>query len=295
MHHHHHHHHPDSGKNIRLAFFLNLAFAVVELIGGFFTNSIAILSDALHDFGDSLSLGVTWYLQGLSKKKRDADFTYGYKRFSLLGAVLISAVLIGGSCFVILEGVQRIVTPQPVDTTGMLVLAVAGIAVNGLAVFRLKRGRSFNERAVYLHLMEDVLGWIAVFIGSVVMKFADWPVLDPILSLAISGWVLYNAARNLRATFRILLQGTPKGMDVDGLKAEISALGPVASLHDFHLWSLDGDFHVLSLHAVVDPDRGHCDPSALKSSIRSICDDFHIHHATIEVEDKKEDCGLMHC
>ena len=295
MHHHHHHHHPDSGKNIRLAFFLNLAFAVVELIGGFFTNSIAILSDALHDFGDSLSLGVTWYLQGLSKKKRDADFTYGYKRFSLLGAVLISAVLIGGSCFVILEGVQRIVAPQPVDTTGMFVLAVAGIAVNGLAVFRLKRGTSFNERAVYLHLMEDVLGWIAVLTGSIVMKFADWPVLDPILSLAISGWVLYNAARNLSGTFRILLQGTPKGMDVDGLKAEISALGPVASLHDFHLWSLDGDSHVLSLHAVVDPEIGRCDPIALKSRIRAICDNFHIHHATIEVEDKKEDCGLMHC
>lgn len=249
-HHHDHMHHHAATGNIALAFFINLGFAAVELIGGLWTNSIAILSDAFHDFGDSLSLAVAWRLQKVSERPGDARYSYGYKRFSLLGALFISTVLLVGSVFIIKACVERIVTPQEPNAEGMLGLAVFGVLVNGFAALRLKKGGSISERAVMLHMMEDVLGWLAVLVVSVVMLFVRVPILDPLLSIAISCWVLWNVYRNMRATFRILLQHTPSEIDVERLKNEIVALPEVASIHDLHLWSLDGQRNVSTLHAV---------------------------------------------
>ncbi len=278
-----------------LAFFINLGFAAVELIGGLWTNSIAILSDAFHDFGDSLSLAVAWRLQKISERPRDARYSYGYKRFSLLGALFISTVLLVGSVFIIKACVERIVTPQEPNAEGMLGLAVFGVLVNGFAALRLKKGGSISERAVMLHMMEDVLGWLAVLVVSVVMLFVRVPILDPLLSIAISGWVLWNVYRNMRATFRILLQHTPSGIDAERLRNEITALPEVASIHDLHLWSLDGERNVSTLHAVtVEPlDAGA--QIALKRKIRAVCEQNGIEHATIEIETAGEDCGLTHC
>ena len=177
-HHHLHHHHGGSGSNLLFAFAMNLFFAIVELVGGIFTGSVAILSDALHDFGDSISLGVAWRLQKLSEKGRDTSFSYGYKRFSLLGALLISLILLVGSVFVIIAAIERLSVPGEPKAGGMLVLAIFGLAVNGLAAFRLKGSSSLNERAVMLHLMEDVLGWAAVLVVSIVMLFVNAPILD---------------------------------------------------------------------------------------------------------------------
>lgn len=297
LHHHSHdhmHHHAATG-NIALAFFINLGFAVVELIGGLWTNSIAILSDAFHDFGDSLSLAVAWRLQKVSERPGDARYSYGYKRFSLLGALFISTVLLVGSVFIIKACVERIVTPQEPNAEGMLGLAVFGVLVNGFAALRLKKGGSISERAVMLHMMEDVLGWLAVLVVSVVMLFVRVPILDPLLSIAISGWVLWNVYRNMRATFRILLQHTPSGIDAGRLESEIVALPEVASIHDLHLWSLDGERNVCTFHAVT---VGPLDAEAqivLKRKIRAVCEQNGIEHATIEIETAGEDCGLTHC
>ena len=201
-HHHNHGHHHATG-NIKVAFFLNLSFTIIELIGGFYTNSLAIMSDAVHDLGDSLSLGLSWYFQKVSNKKATTNFSYGFARFSLLGAIINSVVLTVGSIFIISEAIPRIISPEVSDAVGMMWFAILGIIVNGVAVLRLKRGTSINERVVALHLLEDVLGWVAVLIASIVMQFWDLPILDPILSLLIAAYVLFNVFKNIKESFII--------------------------------------------------------------------------------------------
>lgn len=281
----HGHDHGDAAsKNIVIAFVLNVSFVVVELVGGLLTNSVAILSDALHDFGDSISLGVAWMLQKKSGKKRDARYSYGYKRFSLLGSVFLSGVLLVSSIFIIIAAVQRLFDPQEVYAKGMFWLAVAGVVINGAAVLRLKKGKTLNERAVMIHMMEDVLGWIAVLVVSIVMLFVDLPILDPILSLCITAWVLWNVWRNLKATFKILLQGVPEDFDAGALTAEILEVADVESIHDLHVWSQDGITHVGTVH-VVTPDDLTCGRRrAIKESVREICRRHRIDHVTIEME-----------
>jgi cobalt-zinc-cadmium efflux system protein len=289
-HSHHHHDHDHATQNIVLAFFLNLCFAFIELTGGLLTNSVAILSNALHDFGDSISLGIAWYLQKLSNKGGDKDYSYGYKRFSLLGAIIISVILLVGSIFVIQACVERLITPQASNAKGMLLLSILGIAVNGAAVFRLKKGTTFNERAVFLHLMEDVLGWIAVLIVSIVMLFVNISILDPLLSLAITAWVLTNVYKNLKATFKILMQKIPQEVDEPKLEQAINKLEKVKALHDVHLWTLDGEKHIITLHIVTQKEITVAELSQLKHNIRELCKQFGIFHATIELETEEEQC-----
>lgn len=289
----HTHSHAATG-NIALAFFLNFGFAVIELVGGLWTNSIAILSDAFHDFGDSLSLAVAWRLQKVSERKADQKYSYGYKRFSLLGALFISTVLLVGSIFIIRECVLRIMDPQEPNAQGMLWLAIFGVIVNGVAVLRLKKGSSLSERAVMLHMMEDVLGWIAVLVVSIVMLFVHIPILDPILSIGIACWVLFNVFRNLKATFKILLQHTPADIDTTKLEAEIEALPEVVSIHDLHVWSLDGEHNVCTLHVVTEEGLSDEKRMELKLAIRIICKENGIEHATVEFETAGEDCLFTH-
>jgi cobalt-zinc-cadmium efflux system protein len=289
MEHHHSHQHSDNAaKNIFAAFFLNLFFVVVEVIGGLFTNSIAILSDALHDFGDCLSLAVAWALQKKATRKRDHKYTYGYRRFSLLGSIFLSGVLSVSSIVVLVEAAKRVLSPQEVNAGGMLWIAIVGLVINGAAALRLKRGSSLNERAVFLHIMEDVLGWVAVLIVSIVMMFVDLPVLDPLLSAAISIWVLTNVFRNMRDIFHIMLQATPGDVDMDELEKKLNEAEDVLSIHDLHLWTMDGESHIMTLHAVSNTTN----PEQLKRNIIEIAKPFRIDHVTIEVE--KADINCQH-
>ena len=275
----------NSTKNIRTAFFLNLAFAFVELIGGIITNSVAILSDAVHDFGDSISLAIAWALQKKSNKAKDDKYSYGYKRFSLLSSVILSGILLVGSILILVEAIGRLFNPQEVNAQGMLWLAILGIIVNGLAALSVKRGKTLNERAVFLHIMEDVLGWIGVLVISIVMIFVNLPILDPILSISITIWVLYNVYKNLKATFNILLQAFPKNVDVKKLTKEIEAIDNVISIHDLHIWTQDGNSHVMTLHIVAEKNY-----ETIKNKVREIANTFNIDHVTIELEDKYSSC-----
>ena len=211
--HSHHNHHSDIA-NIKLAFFLNLSFTIIEIIGGFLTNSMAILSDALHDLGDSLSLAMSWYLENYSKKGADKDFSYGYARFSLLGALINSIVLILGSVFILTKVIPRIFSPQAVSPEGMMYLAILGIIVNGIAVFKLRGGSSLNKDVVSWHLLEDVLGWIAVLIVSIILIYKDIPILDPLLSLLINIYILYNVISKLKKVLNVFLQRVPAGIEI---------------------------------------------------------------------------------
>jgi len=285
----HDHSHADlASKNIAFAFFLNFFFALIEVAGGILTNSIAIMSDAIHDFGDSLSLGVAWYLQRVSKKKGDGKYSYGYKRFSLLGSVFISLVLVVGSLLILWESFQRFSNPQQIDASGMVVLAVLGILVNGAAVIRLKKGKSHNEKAVFLHMMEDVLGWVAVLIGGVIMHFWELPFVDPLLSVLISLWVLSNVYRNLSSTISIMLQHVPETIDISLLEKEFGIIENSDSVHDLHVWSLDGENHVLSVHLVMKEGVTMDDINRAKMELKEIAAKNGIGHVTIEVESSNE-------
>lgn len=284
MPHSHTHNHHHVTRNISLAFFLNTAFAIIELIGGLLTNSVAILSDALHDLGDSLSLGTAWYFQKKSNKAGDQDYTYGYRRFSLLGAFVNSIVLVVGSVFIIRESVERLFTPQQADAKGMLILAILGIVVNGIAMLRLKKGNSINEKVVSLHFLEDVLGWVAVLIGSAIMLFADVPVLDPILSLLIACFVLFNVYRNIRPAFRIILQGAPGTLTRKEIEETVLAETEVAGIHDLRLWTIDGEHHIASMHIAVKNLMDIKQAEYLKERIKAKLETLEVTHATIEVE-----------
>ncbi len=288
-HHHHHHHERNTEKNILTVFFLNLFFVVIEIIGGIITNSVAILSDAVHDIGDCLSLAVSWVLQKKSSQARDHKYSYGYKRYSLLGSIFLSGILCVSSIFVLIKAGQRLFYPEEVNARGMFLLAILGIIVNGVAALRVKGSHSLNERAVYLHIMEDVLGWIAVLIAGIAMHFWNIPILDPLLSILISLWVLYNVFRNTCDTMRVLLQAIPEGVPVDQLKQRILGLPEVRSIHDLHIWSLDGESHVMTLHVVGTPN---CDLQAIRNAINTISKEYKIMHTTVEFEGEEYECGM---
>ncbi len=289
-HHHTHVHSPEGGKNIAIAFLLNFSFTIIELIGGLLTNSVAILSDALHDLGDSISLALAWYFQKVSGHSPNARYSYGYKRFALLGALINATVLLLGSVFVIYASVMRILQPQYVKVEGMFLLAILGVIINGVAVWRTHKSSGINERIVSLHLLEDVMGWIAVLIASVVMMFVEVPILDPILSIGISVFVLYNVVRNLIATFNVILQGVPSDIKLIELQKKVEQLDAVISVHDLHVWSLDSQYNIASLHAVISPEMTLDQMAQLKQEIKLLMLAEQIEHTTVEFETEQEEC-----
>lgn len=294
-HNHAHPHTPDhASKNLLIALFLNISFAIIELIGGLYTNSVAILSDALHDFGDALSLGVAWYLQRVSQKPRDEFYSYGYKRFSLLGALVVSSVLLIGVALVIRESAARLMNPQPTDAKGMLYLAILGVVINGIAALRVKSGHSLNERAVYLHLLEDVLGWIAVLVSSIVMIFFNLPVLDPLISLGIAVFILFNVFKNLRSVVKILLLEVPQHLKLGELEAKIRKLKGVRGVEDLHTWTLDGQNHVITLQVIIGGKESLATLGRMKKQIRSLIAAEGIYHSTIEICTGKEEIHQHH-
>ncbi len=292
----HNHSHNNSSENLATAFFLNLTFTIVEFIGGFFTNSLAIMSDALHDLGDSLSLGLAWYFEKKSRKKPTEKYSYGFKRLSLLGAIINSIVLIIGSVFIIKEAIPRIISPEVSDAKGMMWLALLGIFVNGIAVLKLKRGTTINERVVYLHLIEDVLGWVTVLIASIIMQFWDIPVLDPILSLLIALYVVFNVYKNIKESIVIILQGAPENLSIESIKKEILKNPSVDNVHDFHLWTMDGEYTIFTVHVVLKNNSNLKEIAALKGVLKKeLHDKYHLEHITIEFEYKTEECEYQNC
>lgn len=289
---HNHNHSHQITKNIKIAFFLNLSFTIIEIFGGFYTNSLAIISDATHDLGDSISLGLAWYLEKHSNQKSNKIFSYGYRRLSLLAALINTLILLAGSLYVISQAIPRLLNPEVSDAKGMILLAILGIAVNGLAVLRLSKNSSLNSKVVAWHLLEDVLGWVAVLIVSIALLFTDLYILDPILSILISTYILYNAIANLRQTLPLFLQVVPENIDIERLEASIVSLDGANSVHRTHVWSLDGEHHVLTTHVVVEENSTREDIQNIKNAIQNIGSKLHLEHITVEIEYPQEYCKL---
>ncbi|MFR2688505.1 MAG: cation diffusion facilitator family transporter, partial [Enterococcus faecium] len=252
-------------------------------------NSVSIMSDAVHDLGDSISIGFAWFFQGYSEKKQDERFTFGYNRFSLLGALITGVVLISGSFFMIYRSVPRLIDPQPVNYSGMFWLSLVAIALNGYAAWILSKGTSKNESMLNLHMLEDVLGWIGVLIVSILMNFTEAYRLDPILSILIALYILYKTVPEFFTTMKILLNGSPENVNVKSLADSIKNVPAVKDLSHFHIWSLDGEENALIVTVLIDPsdiDKAR----EIKEEIAEVAHKSSVeNHITIEITTSKEE------
>ena len=277
-------------KNILIAFLLNLMFSVFEFVGGIVTGSVAILSDAIHDIGDATSIGIAYLLEKKSKQQPDDTYTYGYVRYSVVGGMITTVILLFGSVAVIVHAVLRLVAPVPIHYNGMLVFAVVGVLVNFVAAFVTRNGESINQKAVNLHMLEDVLGWIVVLIGAVVMKFTDFAWLDPLMSIGVASLILVHAVKNLKEVLYLFLERIPEGVSIVELKSHVEAIEGVLNVHHLHVWSIDGKNHYATMHIVTNAEA-----HAVKERVREELESYGIGHVTLELESEEEHCHEEQC
>ncbi len=281
---HEHSHSPKGSKNILVAFYLNATFSILELIGGYLTNSVAIYSDALHDFGDSLALLFSYFAEKLSLKDPDAKFTFGYRRFSILSAFINGVILLSGSLYVIYEAIGRIFSPEVVKAEGMLGLAIIGIIVNSVAAYRLSKDEGINTKMVMYHLLEDLFGWIAVFIVSIILLFKPWYMLDSILSILISLIILRGVYKSLIKVGMIFLQKFPDNLELEKIKEKILEFNLVEDIHAIKGWSIDDETYYLRFHIRVPEDTVIKELDLLKPKIKRILLESNVKYSTLEFE-----------
>ncbi|MHC6647186.1 cation diffusion facilitator family transporter [Alteromonas sp. HB246098] len=294
MHNHHHHDDTTSSKEdstrIGWAFWLNFTFTIIEFIGGWLTNSVAIMADAVHDLGDSLSIGLAWYLSKIAHKASTEKYTYGFKRLSLMGAMINGLILILGSIWVMSEAIPRLYNPEMPVTEGMIGLAILGIMVNGLAAYKLHGGHSMNEKVLNWHLIEDAMGWVAVLVVAIVLHFVEWPILDPILSIGFTLFILINVVRYVVQTMSLFLQGVPDVSTRKAISQALLSMEHVEELHHLHFWSLDGEQHVLTVHVVINCAVDNEKLRQLKAEVHKRLAPFALAHTTVEFELPGEPC-----
>lgn len=273
-----------------LAFFLNLSFAIVEFIAGGIFGSSAVLADSVHDLGDALAIGLSAFLETISNREEDSRYTLGYKRFSLLGALITAVILMTGSVFVILENLTKLFHPQPVNDEGILWLGIIAVTINVLASLVVRKGKTKNESILSLHFLEDTLGWVAVILMAIILRFTDWYILDPLLSLVISFFILSKALPRFWSTLRIFLDAVPEGVDIEQVTSDLEQLEYVASVNQLNLWTMDGLEKNAIVHVCLEQIE---DMEASKTAIRHHLKDIGFHNITIEV-DSDQDSHACH-
>lgn len=280
----------ETKRNIFIAFILNLLFSIFELFGGFITGSIAIASDAIHDFGDAVSIGGAYFLEKISDKKPNQKYTYGYARFSVLGGLLTVLILLIGSGILLYNAVLRIITPTAINHNGTLLFAIIGLTANLVAAYFTQGGNSMNQKAVHLHMLEDVLGWLVVFIGAIIMKFTKFYIIDPILSIVVALFVVVNALNNLMQILDIFLMKTPKNIHINELTEYIKKIEGVVNVHHIHIWTIDGETHCATLHIVTKTAD-----SKIKAEVKKTIKEHGVAHITVETESLLEHCAEKSC
>lgn len=277
-------------KNILIAFILNLSFSIFEFFGGIFTGSVAILSDAVHDIGDAASIGASYFLEKKSKQQPDGHYTYGYARYSVLGSVITTLILIIGSVLVVVNAVGKIISPSEINYNGMIVLAIIGVTINLIAALVTKHGDSLNQKAVNLHMLEDVLGWLVVLVGAIVMRFTNIAIIDPIMCIAVAIFIFINAFRSLKEALDLFLEKAPQGIDTEELREHIQRLEGVLDVHHIHIWSMDGHNNYITMHVVAEGES-----EKIKERVREELSEHGIAHATLELETSTEHCHDRYC
>ena len=281
------------GENIKIAIFLNVGFTIIEIIGGLWTNSLAILSDALHDLGDSIVLISSWGLERKAAAPPDERRTFGYGRLSLFSAILAATILVSGSLFILSQTIPRLLSPEHVYAPGMIGLAIIGLIFNSIGFFRLKRGSSMNEKVISWHLLDDVLGWSVILIGAIIIQFWDNHIIDPLMTIGFTTFTLWGVAKNLKEAFNIFLQGVPAHINAGKIKNDLLAISGIKNVHDIHIWSLEGETDIFTGHAVVGETMLKY-PDQIKKQIKEILEEHHIEHSTIELE-SEEFCSGIEC
>jgi len=271
----------ETSRKMLIVFSLNLFFSAIEFIFGFLFNSIAIMTDAVHDLGDALSIGLAAYFERLSTKEADEQYSFGHQRFSLLGALVTSVVLLGGSGIVLFHAVPRLLNPETVNNEGMFWLAIFAIAANGFSAWLMSRGESHNESLINLHMMEDVLGWVGVLAVSIVLNYMNWYILDPLLSIGIASFIIYKTWPLFKDTIRIFLEATPKDLSRRDIEQAILGIDGVTNVSHLHLWSIDGSEHAMTV-TVSTAVEEMIAIEKIKQRIRTDLSDFAVHHSTIE-------------
>ena len=279
-----------SEKNILIAFILNLVFSIFEFVGGTITGSVAIISDAIHDIGDAASIGVAYFLEKKSKKQPDEIYTFGYARYSVMGSVIITLILFVGSAAVIFSSIERIFDPVDINYNGMILFALIGASINLCAAWFTKDGHSVNQKAVNLHMLEDVLGWIVVLLGAVIMRFTDISIIDPVMSIGVALFILINAVKNLKEALDLFLEKIPRGIDIDEIKAHILDIDGILDIHHIHIWSTDGNTNFATMHIVTEGDS-----HKIKEEVKAELKEHGIAHSTLELELPDENCHSKHC
>lgn len=278
-------------KKILVAFILNIAFSIFELIGGILTNSVSIISDSIHDFGDALSIGISLVLEKISKRKPDSTYTYGYARYSILGALITTIVLTVGSLFVIFNSINRILNPETINYDGMIIFAIFGVIINFMAAYFTRDGKSINQRAVNLHMLEDVLGWVVVLIGSILMKFTNIVIIDAIMSIGIAMFILINALKNIQDILDLFLEKIPKDISIEEIKKHILSIEGIDDVHHIHIWSMDGINNYSTMHIVTKKKN----IQEIKNKVKEEMQEHNISHTTIEIEDSPNNCQEKEC
>ncbi len=276
-------------KNILIAFILNIVFSIFEFFGGIFTNSISILSDSIHDFGDAVSIGISYFMEKKSKMHADNKYTYGYIRYSVLGGVITTTILLVGSILVIIGSIKRIINPVEVNYNGMIIIAIIGVLLNFIAAYVTREGDSINQKAVNLHMLEDVLGWVVVLIGAIVMNFTDIRIIDSIMSIGVAIFILINSLKNLKKVLDLFLEKTPDDIDIEELKEHLLNISGIEDIHHIHVWSIDGYNNYATMH-IVSKSK---DINKIKKEIRKELEEHNICHAILETED--EVCDDKEC
>ena len=264
-----------------VAFFLNLSYAIVEFIAGGIFGSSAVLADSVHDLGDAIAIGISAFLETISNREEDRQYTLGYKRFSLLGALVTAVILIIGSILVILENITKLFNPQPVNDEGILWLGVIAVSINVLASLVVRKGKTKNESILSLHFLEDTLGWLAVILMAIILRFTDWYILDPLLSLVISIFILTKAIPRFWSALKIFLDVVPEGVETGALEKDLEALINVKSVNQLSIWSMDGLENNAIIHLCLEDWEQMI---ATKNQVRQLLEERGIQNITIEVD-----------
>lgn len=285
---HHHHHHGDNQTEGRLwiSIILNFIITAAEFIGGIISGSLALLSDALHNLNDTVSLGISLVARKISKRDANRDKTFGYQRAEIIGAFINLITLVIIALFLIKEAIERFYDPQPIDGMIMFIVAVIGLLGNVITAILLHRSskENLNIRSAYIHIMSDAFSSVGVIIAGILIIQYELFIIDTILTLIIAGYILWHSYYMLRKTINILMESTPAGIEISEIRQAMAQVAGVLDVHHLHVWRLDEKNILLESHIVIDEDNMN-QMESIKSSLKQLLgSNFNIHHSTLEFE-----------
>lgn len=281
-------------ENIKIAFLLNLAFSIVEAIGGILTNSISIISDSLHNLGDSITIGINYIFEKKSKKLPNKEYSYGYLRYTMLGSLIASFILLVGSVIIIYNVVPRLIKPLSVNYDAMIIFGIFGLLINLYATIKIMRSKD-KDKKINTHMIEDTVIWLFILTGSICIKVFDLVIIDPILSLLIAVYILYQVYKYMKNIYNIFMEKVPKNVKIDEIKKDIESNENIDNVHHIHIWSMDGVNNYMTAHIHLNKVLSEEEIVKTKNDVKNKLKEDKINHITLEVEYFNEKCDSDKC